>query len=59
MDWVEKGWRIYVGGTFMFQLYTKIKSVKKVLKEVNKEEFGSLQPKVIQDRVRLEQLKRM
>jgi hypothetical protein len=59
MDWVEKGWRISVGGTFMFQLYTKIKSVKKVLKEVNKEEFGSLQPKVIQDRVRLEQLKRM
>jgi hypothetical protein len=59
MDWVKKGWRISVGGTFMFQLYTKIKSVKKVLKEVNKEEFGSLQPKVIQDRVRLEQLKRM
>jgi hypothetical protein len=59
MDWVEKGWRISVGWTFMFQLYTKIKSVKKVLKEVNKEEFGSLQPKVIQDRVRLEQLKRM
>jgi hypothetical protein len=39
----------------MLQLYTKIKSVKKVSKGVNKEEFGSLQQKVIQARVRLEQ----
>ena len=53
------GWRISVVGTCMFQLYTKIKSVKKVLKEVNKEEFDSLQLTVIQDQVRLEQLKRM
>lgn len=39
----------------MLQLYTKIKSVKKVSKGVNKEEFGSLKQKVIQAWVRLEQ----
>jgi hypothetical protein len=48
-DWVE-GWRISINGYSMFQLYTKLNAVKKILKAKNLECFGSLGQRVHQAR---------
>jgi len=39
MDRIEEGWNIVVSGYSMFQLYTRLKSVKGILKNQNSEVF--------------------
>lgn len=38
-SWVEEGWQLNVEGSPMFRLYSKLKSVKRVLKAKNLEVF--------------------
>lgn len=42
LDWVAEGWCIEVEGYSMFQLYTRLKVVKSILKKKNADIFGSL-----------------
>jgi hypothetical protein len=50
LHWVEEGWSSEVVGYAMFQLYAKLKSVKRVLKAKNLEVFGGLGQRVLKAR---------
>jgi hypothetical protein len=42
LNWVREGWNTTVCGFPMYQLYSKLKDVKKILKKANLEVFGGL-----------------
>jgi hypothetical protein len=50
MDRIEEGWNIVVSGYSMFQLYTRLKSVKGILKIQNSEVFGGFGHRVLKAR---------
>jgi hypothetical protein len=50
LEWVAAGWNIEVAGYSMFQLYSRLKAVKSILKTKNLEVFGGLRQKVLQAR---------
>jgi hypothetical protein len=53
LQWIEDGWRVEVEGFSMYQLYTKLKSIKDVLKTKNRVIYGGLGQKVVEARVNL------
>lgn len=55
LQWVAQGWCIEVEGVPMFYLYSKLKSVKKIVKKVNTDVYGGISQKVLQARARLAQ----
>jgi hypothetical protein len=50
LDWIAEGWSINVEGYSMFRLYSKLKTVKRILKVKNLEVFGGLGQRVTQAR---------
>jgi hypothetical protein len=50
LDWIAEGWSINVEGYSMFSLYSKLKTVKRILKVKNLEVFGGLGRRVTQAR---------
>ncbi|XP_062154353.1 uncharacterized protein LOC133862536 [Alnus glutinosa] len=53
LDWIAEGWSINVEGYSMFRLYSKLKTVKRILKVKNLEVFGGLGQRVSQVRQEL------
>jgi len=47
LDWITEGWRCTTEGYSMFKLYTKLKMVKRILKEKSKVVFRGLGQRVI------------
>jgi hypothetical protein len=47
LDWIQEGWNSEVDGYSMFELYSKLKGVKQILKAKNKEFFNGLGQRVV------------
>jgi hypothetical protein len=54
LDWVQEAWNTNVERFPMFQLYSKLKVVKWVLKKMNAEKFANISQRVFKARQKLE-----